>query len=283
MAERDGDGHQEHAARGDCAAQVEEQETVAEDGAPGAVEESEIADDEQDADLGGAEEALGELEAGEGVGGEIALAGEKQERDEHGDGRLPVEEAGAGEAAHEGDGAEAIDHVIDVEAVAGALPASDAGEGSVEAVTQPVEREAEDDGEQGEAVGAGPGVAEACAELGGEPEEGELVGGEPARGAAGHPLECAFFEGGGEGAVDTGSGRKRAARPCGFQIRLHFGVLSDIWLVRLGGSGYLRRALQAERRVNSSDSRGTLATKGRTAQPRPVGMARDSETDSICI
>jgi len=46
---------------------------------------------------------------------------------------------------------------------------------------------------------------------------------------------------------------------------------------------YFCSALRVELNVNSSDSRGTLSTKGPTAQPRPKGMERVSETDSICI
>ncbi len=46
---------------------------------------------------------------------------------------------------------------------------------------------------------------------------------------------------------------------------------------------YFRNALPTERSVNSSDSRGTLSTNGRTAQPSPRGIDRVSDTDSICI
>ena len=42
-------------------------------------------------------------------------------------------------------------------------------------------------------------------------------------------------------------------------------------------------ALPAERSVNSIDSLGTLSTNGLTAHPKPVGIARLNETDSICI
>ncbi len=46
---------------------------------------------------------------------------------------------------------------------------------------------------------------------------------------------------------------------------------------------YFLSALHIERNVNCSESRGTLSTKGRTAQPSPVGIERDSETDSTCM
>ena len=41
-------------------------------------------------------------------------------------------------------------------------------------------------------------------------------------------------------------------------------------------STHRRSAVQVERKVNSSDSRGTLSTNGATAQPSPRGMERVS-------
>jgi len=125
---------------------------VAEEGGVGAAQQSEVAEDEQDADLGGTEDALRELEAGQGVGGEVAFARQKQKGDEHGDGDGPVREARAAEAAHQRDGAEDVDHVIDVEAVARTLVAPDAGESAVHAVAEPIEDEAQDDQQQSIAV-----------------------------------------------------------------------------------------------------------------------------------
>ena len=49
--------------------------------------------------------------------------------------------AGEGQASHERQCAEAIDHVIYVEAIAGPLLLAHSGEGAVEAVSQPVEGE----------------------------------------------------------------------------------------------------------------------------------------------
>jgi hypothetical protein len=44
---------------------------------------------------------------------------------------------------------------------------------------------------------------------------------------------------------------------------------------------YLRSASLVARSVNSSESRGTLSMNGPIAHPSPVGMERDSVTDSI--
>ena len=93
-----------------------------------------------------------------------------------------MEKTGEAEAAHERDRAEDVRHVIDVEAVARTLVMAHAGQGSVEAVAKPVERETKDDQEQSVAVVARKCVEEACGDLRGEAEEGELVGGEPVGG-----------------------------------------------------------------------------------------------------
>jgi hypothetical protein len=45
---------------------------------------------------------------------------------------------------------------------------------------------------------------------------------------------------------------------------------------------YFRSALQVERKVNSSDSRGIFSMNGWMIQLRPLGTERVSDTDSIC-
>ena len=172
----------------------------------GVAEEEEVAEDEEDAELGGAEEKLRELEAREGVGGEEAFGGEKKEADEHGECDGPVREAGEGEAGEERGGAEEIGDVVDVEAEARALLMADAGECAVERVAEPVEDDAGVDGEEYERVGARECVEEAGGDLCGEAEEGEVVGGDGARCVAGEEFEEALFCGGGERAVDAERG-----------------------------------------------------------------------------
>jgi hypothetical protein len=181
----------------------------------GAVEQSEVGEDEEEAEFGGAEEELRELEAREGVGGEEAFGGEKKEADEHGESDGPVREAGEGEAGEESGGAEEVGDVVDVEAEARALLVADAGECAVEGVAEPVERDAGVDGEEGERVRAREGVEEAGEDLCGEAEEGEVVGGDGAWCVAGEEFEEAFFRGRGEGAVDAERGCEGGCEGCG--------------------------------------------------------------------
>ncbi len=84
----DQDGGGKHGDGGDGAAEIEEQHAVAEDGGVRAAEEGEVAEDEQKADLGGAEEALRELEAGRGCGWRDSFRGEEEKGDEHGEARF---------------------------------------------------------------------------------------------------------------------------------------------------------------------------------------------------
>ena len=66
------------------------------------------------------------------VGCQIRLDGEHEERDQQADGDPRLHVSREGEAAHQGEGAEAIDHVVDVEAVARTLALAHARERAVE-------------------------------------------------------------------------------------------------------------------------------------------------------
>ena len=88
------------------------------------------------------------------MGGEEAFGGEKKECREHGQCDGPVREAGEREAGEERGGSEEIGDVVDVEAEARALLVADAGECAVERVAEPVEEDAEVDGEEKERVRA---------------------------------------------------------------------------------------------------------------------------------
>ena len=92
---------------------------------------------------------------------------QEQVGDEQGQGGVGGDETGGGEASEQEDRAEGIHEMIDVEAVAGALLLPNPGEGSVQAVAEPVEEEEEVDAEKGEGrnreepiAQAGPGHGE---------------------------------------------------------------------------------------------------------------------------
>ena len=99
------------------------------------------------------------------MGGEEAFGGEKKKADEHGERDGPVCEAGEREAGEERGGAEEIGDVVDVEAEARALLVADAGECAVERVAEPVEDDADVDGEECERVCARECVEDAGGDL----------------------------------------------------------------------------------------------------------------------
>jgi hypothetical protein len=105
-------------------------------------QQRQVAQNQQNANLRRTEYALRQLEAGQGIGSQVALTRQEQKRDQHRDRSLPVHEAGKAEAAHQRDAYEDVHHVIDIEAIARTLLVAYAGLRPVHAVSKPVENQA---------------------------------------------------------------------------------------------------------------------------------------------
>src|SRR6185312_9848625 len=122
------------------------------------------------------------------------------------------------------------------------------------AVAEPVERDAHRYQQQKAVVVAGERIAGSCADLCREAECRELVGGEPARRALGHPRQGTLFERGCQRLIDT---------LCRGEARLvvrYNGLCAhreDAFLKKVFCAGFFS-VLHAAWSVNSSDSRGTL-------------------------
>ena len=167
-----------------------------------AAQQRQVADDQQNANLRGAEDALRKFKTRQGIGGKVALARQQQKRNQHRDRRLPVQQSGAAKPAHQRDGSKDVHHVIHVEAIARTLLLAHAGQGSIQAVSQPVEHQAQNHQKQRVAVVARQRVADSRANLRAQTQDGELVGADPARRSLGHPLQCALLHGSCERLVD---------------------------------------------------------------------------------
>ena len=213
--------------------------------------------------------------ARQGISGQIALARQQQKRYQHRDRRLPVQQPGAAQPAHQRHRSEDVHHVIHIESIARTLLPAHARQGSIQAVAQPVERHAHNHQQQRVAVVARQRIADARANLRAKPKQRELVRGHPARRALGHPLQGALLHA-------TPSAPGSPAAP--LQNPMHRFIAADCRIHRrppfrqyassrqsdcLCRSQFLRSALHVERNVNSSDSRGTLSTNGPIAQPSP--------------
>src|SRR5580658_6812595 len=111
--------------------------------------------------------------------------------------------AGESETSHHRDGADGIDHVIDVKTVARALLLADACQRAVEAVAKPIQYETENCRQQHAAIAAGERITDAGRDLAGEAEQSKMVGVNPPWHALGHPDERALLGGGEKASVNA--------------------------------------------------------------------------------
>ena len=81
-----------------------------------------------------------------------------------------------GQAAHQRERAEAVDHVVDVKPVTGTLALANAGKCAIQRISQPVQGEAGDDAHQRVTVAGSEGVEHSGADLRRQAENGEMVG-----------------------------------------------------------------------------------------------------------
>ncbi len=82
------------------------------------------------------------------VGGQVGLDGKQQKPYQQSDRDVGMHVSRKRQTAHEREPAEAVDDVVHIEAVARALLLAHPGQRAVEAVSQPVERQEEDAGQQ---------------------------------------------------------------------------------------------------------------------------------------
>ena len=95
-------------------------------------EQRQVPDGEQDAEFGRPKAPERNAKLAQRVRRQIRLDREHQKSDEQADRDPGMHVSGQGEAAHQGESAEAVDHVVDVESVARTQALADAGERSVE-------------------------------------------------------------------------------------------------------------------------------------------------------
>src|SRR5580765_7264886 len=119
----------------------------------GLPQHSKVADREQDTQLRWPHFVIRNLEVAHGVSGEVDLNRQHQISNEQAesDGRGHV--AGKRKTAEKEEGAESVNNVIDIKAIARARVIAEAGQRSIKRVAQPVEPEAQDNENQAKAVG----------------------------------------------------------------------------------------------------------------------------------
>src|SRR5689334_1106829 len=160
----------------------------------GPPQQSQVADREQNAQLGGAHLEIGDFEIAQRIGSQINLNGEHEISNEksQSDGRGHV--SGEAEAAEKKESAESVYDVVNIKTVARTRMVAKAGQSAIERVTQPVERQAENDQKQSGAIGGGPPVSNAGASHGEQAQQGEMVRVDPGGCARCQPDQGAFFQ-----------------------------------------------------------------------------------------
>ena len=187
---------QRHADRGTHAADVEQEEAMPGNAHLRVVEEGNRADGHQDSKLGRTEPEEAHLERLQGRRGEVHL--DRQQvvghQDRGGDQRRHV--ARQAEARDDHEGADRVEDVVDVEPVARPLAVADPGDGAVEAVAEPVDRQEHDDEpERGRIAGRKP-VAGAGPKHGQAAQHGQVVRIDPGRQSSGDIDEQPLLGGG---------------------------------------------------------------------------------------
>ena len=134
----------------------------------GAIQERDVADRQQNAQLGGTEAPERELKFSQRVSGQVGLDGEQQKPNQQADRDVRMHVSRQRQPGHERQAAEAVDDVVHVEAVARTLLLAHPGQCSVETVSQPVEGQEKDPGQKPVTVPAGQGIAGSRHHLGDE-------------------------------------------------------------------------------------------------------------------
>src|SRR5882672_5776331 len=109
----------------------------------GLPQQSQVADREQDTQLGGAHLEIGDFEIAQSIGSEINLNGEHEISNEKTQSDSGSHVSGEAKAAEKKEGTEGVHDVVNIKTVARTRVVAKAGQGAIQRVTQPVERQAE--------------------------------------------------------------------------------------------------------------------------------------------
>src|SRR6185312_7638107 len=101
------------------------------------------------------------------------------------------------------EGAEGVDNVIDIKAVARPRVITKAGQRPIKRVAQPIEREAQDNENQAKTVAGRPPISHAGRRHGKQSEQGEMVRVDPGRRPSGKPDQGAFLQIGKQALLDS--------------------------------------------------------------------------------
>src|SRR5437870_10707912 len=140
---------------------------------------------------------------------EIRLNGKQQKNQQQTNCDVRMHVAGNGQAAHQRQRAEAIDHVVNVESVARPLPLPHASQRAIQAIAEPVQRQKSDHRQQPVSVPAGERVSHASQNLGQESQQRQVIRVNPCRCALRHPQQSPFLRRRGDALLHSPRSQKR--------------------------------------------------------------------------
>ncbi len=170
---------------------------------PRPAEHRQVANCQQNAQLGRPEVPQGKMKLAERISRQIRLDGKQQKANQQSNRDHRMHVSGKRQPAHHRHCADGIDHVVHVEPVTRSLPLAHARQGSVEAVAKPIHRETNNGGKQHAAITGSKRIANASRDLGGKAEKGQMVGVDPRGHAFSHPDESPFLGGSQQTSVDA--------------------------------------------------------------------------------
>src|SRR5579859_1332550 len=138
-----GDLHDRHAGNGNAPSEVKRPVPEKINTGMWPEPDCDVSQPQQNTNFGGAKFEERKPEDAKCVRRQIDLDGKHQECDQHSGRNSPVDGAGKGEPSDQEKRSEDIGHVVNVETVARPLPVSESRQSSVQAVSQPVQRQKE--------------------------------------------------------------------------------------------------------------------------------------------
>src|ERR1017187_1194440 len=175
MAHRSPQQHRRHAGDARGAADVEQQEPASTQPDLRPEEQRDVPDTQKHAQFGGAETPEGEVEGADGVSGQIDLDGKHEVGDEQAERDVRAHITAEPETSNQEKRSDGVGDVIDIKSVTRAEAVTDAGQGTIQAVAEPVDGKRQNHRDERAAVPTGGPIAETRYQHGGETEKREMV------------------------------------------------------------------------------------------------------------
>src|SRR6185437_6785765 len=160
----------------------------------GPPEQCDIAQAQEQAQFGGSHFEIGNFEITQCVAGKIDFNRKHQIRNQEPQSDPGRHISGQRQAAEQEQRTEGVHHVVNIKSVAWTAAVAVARQGAIQAVTQPVDRQAGDNDEQSEAIATRPPICNPGAEHGRQADKRKMIRVDPGRSSGCQPEKSSFFQ-----------------------------------------------------------------------------------------